>query len=328
MAAMQALVVDAPGRYALCEVPRPEPRRGEVLVRVRHCGVCGTDLGIIAGRYSVPSLPLVIGHEIGGEIVATGQAAVVDGIKSCGACRHCRRGSAALCEAASELGIHEAGGLAEYVVAPARNVHPLPAGVSTLKGALVEPLACAMHGQERVGIELGDTVVVIGGGAQGLLHAALARLRGAARVIVSAKHEQRRRRAAAMGADLVVGPEHGGREGLSADVVIEASGSAAGCAEAARMVRRGGRILLYGAAPADVIIPVTAFEVFEKELAIVGSFGATADTWPRAIDLIHSGRIDVEGLVDAVWPLENAVEGLARLAEDRGMSKGVIRVRD
>jgi 2-desacetyl-2-hydroxyethyl bacteriochlorophyllide A dehydrogenase len=328
MTVMQALVVDAPGRFALREVPCPEPQRGEVMLRVRHCGVCGTDLGIIAGRYPVPSLPLVIGHEIAGEIVATGQAAVVDGIKSCGACRHCRRGCAALCEAASELGIHEAGGLAEYVVAPARNVHPLPAGMSTLEGALVEPLACAMHGQERVGIELGDTVAVIGGGTQGLLHTALAGLRGAAGVVVSARHERRCRLAAAAGADLVVDPDHGDTDEGFADVVIEASGSATGCADAARMVRRGGRILLYGAAPADAPVPATAFEVFEKELAIVGSFGAAAGNWPRAIDLIHTGRIDAEGLVDAVWPLERAAEGLAELAKDRGMSKGVIRVRD
>jgi threonine dehydrogenase-like Zn-dependent dehydrogenase len=111
-------------------------------------------------------------------------------------------------------------------------------------------------------------------------------------------------------------------------VVIEASGSAAGCADAARMVRRGGRILLYGAAPPDAPLPLSAFEVFEKELTIVGSFGATPDIWPRAIDLIHGGRIDAGGLVDAVWPLDQAAEGLAQLAEDRGMSKGVIRVRD
>jgi threonine dehydrogenase-like Zn-dependent dehydrogenase len=139
-----------------------------------------------------------------------------------------------------------------------------------------------------------------------------------------------------MGADLIVdrelgdpaGPVLDATDGRGADVVIEASGSAAGCADAARMVRRGGRVLLFGAAPPDAPLPVSAFEVFERELTIVGSFGATADTWPRAIDLIHEGRIDVDALIDAVWPLRQAAEGLARLARDRGMSKGVIRVRD
>ena len=340
---MRALVVDGPGRYGLREMPRPAPGPGEVLLRIGHCGICGTDLRLVSGRYPVPAFPLVIGHEFAGEVVAVGsgvshpapgQAAAVDVIKPCGTCHLCRRGSPALCESTSELGIHEPGGLAEYVAVPAPNVHPLPEGMSTLAGALAEPLACAIHGQDRIAVELGDTVAVVGAGAQGVLHLALALLRGAARVIVSARRERRRRRAAAMGADLVLDPaldDPVGRvldatAGRGVDVAIDATGSAEGCAAAVRMVRRGGRVLVYGAAPSGAPLPATAFEIYERELTIAGSFGGTGDTWPRAIELIAAGRIDVAGLVDAEWPLERAPRGLERLASDRELLKGVIRV--
>jgi 2-desacetyl-2-hydroxyethyl bacteriochlorophyllide A dehydrogenase len=340
---MRALVVDAPGRYGLREVSRPTPGPGEVLVQVGHCGVCGTDLGIVAGRHPIPGFPVVLGHEFAGEVAGVGsgvthlepgQAVAVDVIKACGTCSLCRRGSPALCETPRELGIHEPGGLAEYVVAPARNAYPLPEGVSTLCGALVEPLACAIHGQDRAGVELGDTVVVVGGGAQAVLHVAVSRLRGAGRVIVSARHTRRRQRAAAMGADLVLDADRGhaaarvldATGGRGADVVIEASGSAAGCADAVRMARRGGRVLIYGAAPPRAPLPATAFEIYQRELAILGAFGGTGGTWPRAIELIAAGRIDVAILVDAEWPLEQAPQGLERLAGDRQLLKGVIRI--
>jgi 2-desacetyl-2-hydroxyethyl bacteriochlorophyllide A dehydrogenase len=340
---MRALVVDGPGRCEVREVPRPEPCAGEVLVRVAHCGVCGTDLRIVAGTCRVPALPLVIGHEISGTVAAAGtgaarlrrgQPVAVDGIKSCGTCHACRRDSPALCEKASELGIHEPGGLAEYVVAPERNVHALPDTMHTAGGALVEPLASAIRGQDRVDVELGDFVAVVGGGAQGLLHTVLARLRGAAQMIVSARHERRRARAAELGADLVLDPERCdaaeevivATDGRGADVVIDASGSAIGCADAFRMVRRGGRILIHGAEDSEERLPATAFDVHSRELTIVGSFGGTGDAWPRAIGLIAGGRLDPLALVDAEWPLERAPDGLRQLARDRDLVKALVRV--
>jgi len=340
---MRALVVYGPSSCEIRELPRPKPGAGEVLVRVAHCGVCGTDLRILAGTCRVPALPLVIGHEIAGTLVTAGpgatrlrrgQPVAVDGIKSCGACHACRRDSPALCEQASELGIHEQGGLAEYVVAPERNVHALPDTMPTAGGALVEPLACAIRGQDRVDVDLGDSVAVVGGGAQGLMHTVLARLRGATRVIVSARHERRRARAGEMGADLVVDPERCdaaeevvvATEGRGADVVIDASGSGSGCTDAFRMVRRGGRILIHGAEASQERLPATAFDVHVRELTVVGSFGGTGDAWPRAIGLIAAGRLGLAGLVDAEWPLERAPEGLRLLARDRGLVKALVRM--
>lgn len=340
---MRALVAKAPGCCEVREVPRPSPGPHEVLVRVSHCGVCGTDLRILAGKSRVAALPLVIGHEIAGTVTGGGRAAsrarpgqpvAVDGIVSCGTCDACRRGSPALCEHSSELGIHQQGGLAEYVVAPEQNVHPLPDGMGTAGGALVEPLSCAIRGQDRIAVDLGDIVAVVGAGAQGLMHAALARLRGAAQVIVSARHESRRARAAEIGADLVVDAERGDAPeevlaatgGPGADVVIDASGSRSGCADAFRMARPGGRLLMHGADTSRQRLPATPLDIHERELTVVGSFGGTGDAWPRAIRLIAGGRIDPTRFVDAEWPLDRAPEALRLLARDRRLVKGLIRM--
>jgi threonine dehydrogenase-like Zn-dependent dehydrogenase len=327
----------------LQDVPRPNPGPGEVLLRVSYCGICGTDLKIASGAFEVPRFPLVIGHELAGEIAAVGtpvphvevgQRGAVDVIMPCGTCHECRRGRPSLCENTRELGIHQPGGMAEYVLAPGPNVHPLPEAISSAAGALIEPVACAIHGQDRARVDLGDTVVVIGGGPQGLLHALLARLRGASRVLAIARHRRRSERAKAVGVDLVVDAEAAdpvaevlaATGGRGADVVVEASGSLSGYANALRMAARGGRVLAHSAVPARARLPLSPFEVFQREITIVGSFGGTGDTWPRAIELIASGRIDPMTLIDREWELSQAPTALEELTRDRGLVKGLIRV--
>jgi threonine dehydrogenase-like Zn-dependent dehydrogenase len=257
----------------------------------------------------------------------------VDVIVPCGVCAACRHGRGNLCEQVRELGIHAPGALAELVAVPRVNVHPLPDRLSLREAALLEPLACALHGQDRVAIESAETVVVIGGGAQGLLHAALARLRGASRVVVSARHSHRRARARQLGADVVVDPNGdaageirravGGR---GAGVAIEAAGTREAAEQAIRSLRRGGRLLVHGAPPRGESLPLTSFEVFEQELTVVGSYGATQIAWPRAIDLVASGRVDVEALVDREWPLAESPAAFEVLARDRSLVKGRISV--
>lgn len=341
---MRALVVHGAGECALEEIERPTPGPTEVLLEVDYCGVCGTDLNILSGRFRVPALPLVIGHELAGRVVAVGSdvshiqpgaAATVDVILPCGTCYLCRRGSGALCCRAREIGIDLSGGLADYVLAPGVNVYPLGQDMSTRDGAMVEPLACALHGQDRVDIAFGDTVAIVGGGAQGLLHTVLARLRGAGRVIVSALHQRRRERATALGADLVLDPEkcdpaaavRAATEGRGADVVIEAAGSVEGYRDAVGMVRRGGRLLVYSAASQEMELPLRAVEIFERELSVVGSYGGTGDTWPRALELIAGGRVEPQLLVDREWPLSEAPAALRALGDDRSIVKGLIEVK-
>lgn len=335
---MSALRLHAPGDLRLDEVPIPTPAQGQVLIKVHRCGICGTDLHIAKGNFPAPNLPLTLGHEFSGTVVqlgagvddvTVGSPVVADINISCGHCYFCTRGQKLFCPNIAQLGVHQAGGLAEYVIAPATNLHLLPDSLSLDTAAYVEPLACAIHGQDRVGIRSGDTVLVVGGGPMGLAHIALSRMNGASTVIVSEPDQARRDLAQRMGADVVVDPV--GQQladvlddlshGIGPDVVIEAVGSIRTYESAVSVVRRGGKILAYGAAPQDAEMSLRPFEIYTKELTIVGSYAGTYDTWPRAIALLAGGRFNPSLIVDSIRPLSEAVDALEGLEHSRSIVK-------
>lgn len=340
---MMAIRLHAPGDLRTDQIPVPKPGPGEVLVQVHRCGVCGTDLHIAKGNFPAPNLPLTLGHEFSGTVavvgdqvtgVDVGDRVVADINTSCGRCYFCSRGQKLFCTDVAQLGVHTAGGLAEYVVAPAVNLHVLPAAISLDAAAYVEPLACAIHGQDRIGIRSGDRVLIIGGGPMGLAHIALARLNGAAQVIVSEPDPARRERANRMGADVVVDPFAAPlavtlaklTDGIGPDVVIEAVGSIPTYESAIAVVRRGGKVLAYGAAPQEAEMSLRPFDIYSKELTIVGSYAGAYDTWPRAVELIAGGRFDPALIVDSVRPLDQAVEAIRGLEHDRSTVKVHIQV--
>lgn len=342
---MKAVRLHGPGDLRLDEVPVPAFGSHDVLVQVHRCGICGTDLHIAKGNFPAPNLPLVLGHEFSGTIaaigadvtgLAVGTSAVADINVACGHCYFCRRGQKLFCPTISQLGVHRAGGLAEFVAVPATNVYPLPESVSLDAAAYVEPLACAVHGQDRVGVTSGDTVLVLGGGPMGLAHVALARLAGAAKVIVSELDPRRTAVAKRMGADATVDPSATDLSafvaeltgGIGPDIVIEAVGSIRTYETALTAVRRGGRVLAYGAAPATAEMSLRPFDIYAKELTIVGSYAGTYDTWPRAIDLLAGGRFSPELIVDSVRPLEEATSAIESLATDRSVVKVHVQVDD
>lgn len=340
---MLAAVLHGAGDLRVEEVRKPHPGPGEVLLRVERCGICGTDLHIVRGDFPAPNLPLIIGHEFAGTVETTGTGvthvqpgtkATVDINVACGVCHFCRIGSKLFCPQVRQLGVHDAGGMAEYVVAPAANVYPLPDAMPLEHAAYIEPLACTVHGQDRIGIRTGETIAVIGGGPMGLAHTVLAKMRGAARVLVSEPDAGRRERATLLGADVVIDPFAGDpvervlelTDGRGADVVIEAVGSVPTYEQAFRMVRRGGRLLAYGAAPQDATIAVKPFEVYAKELTVVGSYAGTYETWPAAIELIANGRFDPGLIVDSVRPLAEVREAIEGLAGDTSVVKVHVQV--
>lgn len=340
---MMAVRLHAPEDLRLDEVPVPEPSAGQVLIKVHRCGICGTDLHITKGNFPAPNLPLTLGHEFSGTVAATGPGVdgnltgdrvVVDINTSCGHCYFCTRGQKLFCPFVSQLGVHSAGGLAEYVLASAGNLHFLPETVSLDTAAYVEPLACAIHGQDRVGIRSGDSVLVIGGGPMGLAHIALARLSGASQVIVSEPNPDRRSLAERMGADHLIDPLTADlsqvlgdlTHGVGPDVVIEAVGSIRTYESAVAVVRRGGRILAYGAAPQDALMSLRPFDIYSKELTIVGSYAGTYDTWPRAIELLAGGRFDPSFIVDSVRPLSQGAQAIRDLEHDRSIVKIHIQI--
>lgn len=340
---MKAAVFHSPDNLSIEEVPRPHAKAGEVVLKVDRCGICGTDLHILRGNFPAPNLPLIIGHEFAGQVVEVGQGvtntkegdkATVDINISCGTCYFCRHNQKLFCPYVRQLGVHDAGGMAEYVVAPAANAYVLPDSMPIEAAAYIEPLACAVHGQDRVKIETGEIVAIIGGGPMGLAHAALARLNGAARVIVSEPMQSRRELAQELGADIGVDPMSAdavkqvleATDGRGADVVIEAVGSVRTYEDAVRMARRGGRLLAYGAAPPDAEMALRPFDVYSKELTIVGSYAGTYETWPKAIDLIANGRFDPSRIVDEVRPLSGAAEAIESLEKDKSVVKIQVEV--
>ncbi len=335
---MSALRLHAPGDLRLDEVPIPSPGVGEVLVKVHRCGICGTDLHIAKGHFPAPNLPLTLGHEFSGTVVALGDGVsdvgvgarvVVDINIACGHCYFCTRGQKLFCPSVAQLGVHRAGGLAEYVTAPATNLHFLPSELSLDTAAYVEPLACAIHGQDRIGIRSGDSVLVIGGGPMGLAHIALARMNGAARIIVSEPNATRRALAERLGADFTIDPSNQGLAealkdltgGVGPDVVIEAVGSIRTYESAIEVVRRGGKVLAYGAAAQDAVMSLKPFDVYSKELTIAGSYAGTYDTWPRAIALLAGKRFDPALIVDSIRPLSESVDALNELGTNPTLTK-------
>jgi 2-desacetyl-2-hydroxyethyl bacteriochlorophyllide A dehydrogenase len=328
---MQAAVFLRPGQWELQERPLPRPGAGEALIRVAACGLCGTDLHIYHGRFPA-SFPVVPGHEFAGEVVAVGepQAAAgshlapgdrvcVDPVIPDDTCDACLRGLPHLCANLRSPGIHFDVGFATHCLLPARQLLVLPDGVSYEQAALLEPLACVLHGLDLVEIRPGDRAAIIGAGWIGLLMLQCVRLRGAARVIVSEPVPFKRERARALGADVVVDP---GAESLAdiiaqacpggVDIAIECVGSGPTALEATRLVREGGTVLFFGVARPDEEIPVKPFDIYRRELKIVGTF-STPRKHSHALRLAAGNRVELSSLVTHRFGLSGVGEAMTAL---------------
>jgi threonine dehydrogenase-like Zn-dependent dehydrogenase len=330
-AAMRAAFCRGPRTLVVEEVPRPAPGPGEVLVRVRSCGICGSDLHWYHDQMMIPAV--CPGHEIAGEVAAAGAGAgplregdlvALEGIAACGACRYCLAGTYQRCLRLGIVGITVPGGFAEYLVMPARHCFPLPAGLDFPTAALSEPLGVAVHGVRLAGLEIGQRVAVLGAGTIGLMAVVAARAGGAGEVLVSARRPQQKAAALALGADRVLDErEGGGLLGAAGDepidLVIETVGGTADTLETAvAAVRPGGTVCILGAFTASPLFP--ALLVMAKEVRVIGSFvygraGARAD-YDVVLDLLRrdGGRIG-STLVTHRFPLADVGEAFAVAAD-------------
>lgn len=321
---MKCVVYHGPGNVRCEERVARHPGPGEVLLRVMAAGLCGTDRHIYHGEYDAAP-PVVIGHEFAGQVVALGEERLglsvgdrvtIDPARPCGVCRPCRRGAYHNCQDRRALGVHLDGGFAEYCVAPARQCLALPEGISYAEGAIMEPLACCVHGIDRAEVVAGDVVAVIGAGAIGLMMLQLARLRGAARVMVSEPNAARRAMALELGADEAFDPRQGdplasdGPLAEGADVVIEAVGAAATARQAVAWAAPGGRVLWFGVASPGEVVPVEPNLVFAKELTLLGA-RLSPFTHARAVDLVASRQVRIAPLITRLIDLE-ALPGVLR----------------
>lgn len=302
-------------RFEVRAVEKSSLTAHQVLVKNEACGVCGTDVHIYEGGKGSAEVipPVVLGHEYAGIVVevgcavtsvAPGDHVALDPNMYCGLCTPCRMGKKQNCRNLFALGVNVDGGMAEYSVCPDTQCFKIKDGINFDYAAMVEPLACAIHGLDKAGIRSGQKVLVIGGGTIGLLMVQLAKLQGAAVVALSEPIEMRRKIGLELGADCAVNPlkedlrekfrEAAGEEG--ADVVIECVGKPFAAEQALAMAGYGATVLLFSVPPVDATVQLPLFDVYQKELKIVGSM-INPDTHQRAVNLINSGMINLEKLI-------------------------------
>ncbi len=288
---MKALLFYGPGDLRLEEVPEPEPEPGDVVVQVEVALTDGTDAKTFERGHPVllGELPSPFGHEFCGVDVGSGRRIVAANSAPCGQCPPCRRGQEELCANLYPL---LNGAYAEYVLVPAhiaeRNLLPVPAGLASEVAAMIEPLACCLHGVERARIEAGQTVAVLGPGPIGLMLCAAARDAGANVVVVGGRPE-RQELAGAFGA--VVG------DGQGADVVIEAAGTEDSWADAVELVRAGGKVVFFGGRERGSDLAVDTYRLHYEELTLLGSFHHTPRTVRAALAFLGSGAHPWERLI-------------------------------
>ncbi len=298
---MKAMVLRAPSDLALDDVALPPVPPGHVLVRITHSGLCGTDLKIYKG--AIPAqYPLIMGHEMVGEL-AGGERVIIDPVLYCGTCFHCRMGQTNLCAAGGLIGRETNGGFAEYAAVPASQIFPLPDSLDMRIAPLIQVATTCLHAQRLGSVSLGESVAVLGLGVSGQLHVQLAKARGASKVIGLSRSRFKNQLATQLGADVVIesGPSAVAKvldatDGRGPDVVIECTGVMTSIADAIRMARFGGRILMFGiTSTTSGTLPF--YDLYFKELTLINNRAATAQDFPVMIDLVARGVVRLEPLV-------------------------------
>ena len=338
---MNAAVIEGPGRLDVRDIPVPELGANDVLVEVDRCGVCGTDLHLVLEGWGRPgSVP---GHEWTGVVAAVGDGvsrwkvgdAVVGGpVPRCGTCRHCTAGRPSLCAGRDTPAVDlHLGALAEYTAAPEDGLLALPGGLASRTAALAEPVAVALHGIERGGVEPGQRVLVLGAGPIGALTIAALRARGVDDVICVEPGARRRQLALDVGAAEVRTPDDLhvpsiAEPGLvvdgAVDVVLECSGKRQAMEAGLAQLERGGTLVLVGAG-----IDPPRFDpnrILLNELVITGAYEYGADGFPEALDLLASGRLPVDRLLEPDdVPLTGALDAMRQLADGTLAGKVLIK---
>ena len=325
---MHAAVMEAPGKMVVRECPTPEPGPGEVLIQVETAGICAGDVAIFCGRNSYATYPQICGHEIGGRVLgvgagvsgfAAGAAVAVEPFIGCGQCYTCRIGKPNCCPRLTILGVNRAGGYAEQVIAPAGNVHQVPAGLPLRLAALAEPVAIAVQACRRGAVQAGELVLVLGCGPIGLAVIDVATARGA-RVLAADRLPARLEAAASLGAEALVADEGlaaavvkaTGGEGVP--VIIEATGNPQAIESTLPLVAAGGRIVVLGLVKQGVTVSFAGLDLTRKEPTIVGS-RASVGCFPESLSLLAAGKIQLPRFVSEI-SLWDAPKVFRELADD------------
>jgi L-iditol 2-dehydrogenase len=339
---MKAAVYREPGRLEVEDAPDPRPTPDNVILRIRVCTICGTDLKLYTVGNPRCTPPRIIGHELAGEAVHVGTD--VDGFAegdrmtlatsiACTRCDYCRRGLENLCPDIRCISYDYDGAFAEYMEVPPEalrggNALRVPDGVEDAAAALSEPISCAINAQKVAGVKAGDTVVVIGAGPMGCLNAEVAKAFGADRVIVTQRSPGRlalaRRLPGVEAVDVSAGDavelvrDMTGGEG--ADVVIAAAPTRQSQAEALRMARKGGAVSLFASLPkGDSTVEIDTRAIHYGQIALVGASDSRADDVRDALGLLSEGKIAADLIITHELPLEGILEGLELMRRRSGL---------
>jgi L-iditol 2-dehydrogenase len=326
---VRAAIYHGAGRLTIEDHPAPEAGPGEIVIRTRACGICGTDL---MAWYQDSKAPVVLGHEPVGDVVQVGEGApfalgdrvFVHHHVPCLECDLCRRGRDTLCETFRRTRI-DPGGLAEFIRVPAENtaldVHRLPDDMSDEAGTLIEPLACILRGQRLAGVGEGSRVVIVGAGSMGLMEAELAFVLGARAVVVIEPNAARRPAAAGLGATVLPSCDEAAvREALGghlADQVIVCTHHHGAMNDALYLAGPAGVVQYFAPTPPGEMVPLDLGAVFWREVHLQSTYSAGPADIRDALDLLQAGRVRCEGIVTHHVPFADVGEAfrLARTGE-------------
>ncbi len=342
---MKALTLTEYNRFVFAEAPKPEIRDNEVLIAVKACGICGSDIHGMDGSSGRRIPPIIMGHEAAGEIVQTGAGVdawkegdrvTFDSTVYCGDCEDCKKGQVNLCPERNVLGVscddyRRHGAFAEYVSVPQHILYALPDDIPYEQAAFAEPVSIALHGVNRVPLQPGDSAVVVGAGLIGLLVVQALKAKGAGTVVAVDIDEKRLALAKELGADHTLVSDEtvpakvrelvGNDDG--ADVALEVVGFGPTMKIAVESVRKGGSIGCVGNLQAEVPFPLQA--VVTRELSVFGSC-ASAGEYGDAVEAVATGAINVKPLISAVADLEDGAEWFDRLYKnEEGLMKVILK---
>lgn len=327
---MKAAVWTDYGKMEVKEVPMPVIGEGEVLLKVRAAGLCMTDLHVYTGQFLYGKPPHILGHEICAEVaelgpgvsgIPVGQRVLVETSVGCGVCEACRKGNRHLCANREEIGTApHSGGYAQYIKAPAKNVIPIPDEVTDEEAAIFESVVCPSGGLMRLGVRMGETVVVYGVGPAGLAFIQTAKALGAGKVIAVARNRKRLERTLSFGADeIICSSEEITKERISEltngngpGLVCDTTGATNIIDEAVEIAANGGRVVLYGlpAESASMEFPIKT--IIMKQLEVHGVEN-NPYVWEPLLQLVAGGRVNLKDMVTHTFSLEQIEEGFAVL---------------
>jgi Threonine dehydrogenase and related Zn-dependent dehydrogenases len=339
---MKALVLEGIQKVSYKDVPTPECPHDGLLIKMDSVGLCGSDVRTYFHGHQSVKYPCILGHENAGTIVEVGsdvkgyavnEKVIVNPVVPCGKCSYCLKGLQNMCSDRLTYGHHIQGGFAEYMVVPGiglekGQVLKIPAGVSTDEIVIAELLSTVVSAQDYANVTLGETVVIIGAGPIGCLHSEVARLRGAEKIIMVNRSQERLEMSKRFsGTHFINSSKENAVErvkeitdGLGADIVIVAAPSVEAEEEGLNMLRKRGRLVIFGGTPKDnSIAKFDSNKIHYNEIAILGTFSTNPTDFKKAFDLVVNRMIKTEGFVTHILPLEKMEEGVREIQSGRAL---------